>query len=404
MIPLAQQQIGDVVTSNYRAAAVFKKYNIDFCCNGHRSISTACTEAQVNITDLLRELEQVRDQGPAGMPDFDTWSPDLLAGYIRQQHHRYVEKSIVEIRPYLHKICSVHGAAHPELFRIKELFDESAEELTAHMKKEETILFPYISYLVQVEKGDVAARNPAFGSLENPIAMMKEEHNDEGERFREISALTHRYTTPPDGCTTYRLTMQLLQSFEEDLHLHIHLENNILFPKSLQLEAAINNPGAVPGQAGSPIKRHPGLRALSREHHHALLLVWKIREGLRRNVTGERIEKYLHWFFSTHIIPHMEFEEKKVYPLAGNHPFVTKAIDHHTQLRLLATARSVEANQLLALADLLEQHIRFEERTLFNLIQERVPGSTLDQLHDSAATGSFLENEEDMFWQKSPVA
>lgn len=233
------QNIGDLVAVDYRTASIFKNYNIDFCCNGNRTVETACEQGHLNVNSVLNDLNQVINNPTGTLTDFQNWSIDLLADYIQQKHHKYVERKITEIEPYLVKIASVHGNQHPELHAIKNLFHETAEELTAHMKKEEQILFPFLKKMVRIKRGEEPPQRPSFGKAENPIAMMKHEHDDEGERFRKISALSNNYATPADGCNTYRVAMGLLKEFEEDLHLHIHLENNILFPKALLLEAAI---------------------------------------------------------------------------------------------------------------------------------------------------------------------
>ena len=163
---------------------------------------------------------------------FSDWPLDLLIDYIEKKHHRYINQKTPVILTYLKKVTSVHGIAHPELLEIYELFTASAQNLAAHMKKEELILFPYIKKLENSETPITAH----FGSVENPIAMMKEEHNDEGERFSRISELSNAYQLPPDACPTYNVTFQLLKEFESDLHQHIHLENNILFPAAILAE------------------------------------------------------------------------------------------------------------------------------------------------------------------------
>ncbi len=161
-----------------------------------------------------------------------------MADYIEKKHHRYVENKIQEITPFLEKVARVHGDRHPELNEIRQLFDASAGELTAHMKKEEQILFPFIRKMVAAQNQNTTVQAP-FGTVQNPIQMMMHEHENEGERFRKIAALTDNYTPPEDACNTYRVTFFLLKEFEEDLHLHIHLENNILFPKSIAIEASL---------------------------------------------------------------------------------------------------------------------------------------------------------------------
>lgn len=234
MVITKEQVLGQIVSEDYRAAAVFKDFGIDFCCNGNRSIEEACNQANINCDKVLGSLNAALQERSKGAIDYASWPLDLLADYIEKNHHRYVRKKIEEITPYLNKIMKVHGDRHPELLTIQELFTESASDLTSHMYKEEQVLFPYIRSLV--EQGE-AVNKPHFGTVKNPISMMHHEHNIEGERFRKIAQLSNQYTPPVDACGTYKVTFALLKEFEEDLHLHIHLENNILFPAAIALEA-----------------------------------------------------------------------------------------------------------------------------------------------------------------------
>ena len=168
--------------------------------------------------------------------DFQSWPLDLLADYIEKTHHRYVQDKSLEIIQYLAKICEVHGNNHPELFKIKELFTKVVENLLMHMQKEEMVLFPFIRKMEQTKRSGQFLERPSFGSIKNPIATMEDEHLAEGDRYRKIETLSNHYTIPEDGCNTYKITFAMLKEFEEDLHMHIHLENNILFPKSILLE------------------------------------------------------------------------------------------------------------------------------------------------------------------------
>jgi regulator of cell morphogenesis and NO signaling len=236
-----QQTIGQIVANDYRTAAVFKKYEIDFCCNGNRLLQDVCKQQSLKYADILDELQRKIAASTKSVFDYANWDIDFLADYVVQQHHKYVEAKIKEIQPYLTKICEVHGKMHPELFDIKSLFEESAEDLGKHLKKEELILFPFIKTLVAHKREKLPAKIPDFETVENPIAMMHQDHDDEGERFRQIAKLSNNYTPPVDACNTYKVAFGLLQEFEADLHLHIHLENNILFPKAIQLEKEIYN-------------------------------------------------------------------------------------------------------------------------------------------------------------------
>lgn len=231
-----QKEIGQYVADDFRTAAIFSKYKIDFCCNGNRTVEEACNKKGIDSTIVIDEINNVLNSNTGETIDYKSWPIDLLVDYIEKKHHRYVEEKIPVLLQFLNKLCRVHGERHPELFKINELFTASAGELASHMKKEELILFPFVKQLVKAKLEDGAVQSPQFGTVENPIAMMKHEHDNEGERFREIAELTDNYNPPADACNTYKVTFAMLEEFEKDLHLHIHLENNILFPKSIKLE------------------------------------------------------------------------------------------------------------------------------------------------------------------------
>ncbi len=235
-----EKTISEIVANDYRTAQVFKNHNIDFCCKGNRSVAAACHEKNVDSDKLLKELDLVKQDKPSSTTDFKSWPLDLLADYIEKTHHRYVEEKLPIIKQYLHKLCHVHGDRHPELFEINEEFKASAGELAAHMKKEEFILFPYIRKMAKAKDGKTELDAPNFGTVQNPVQMMMDEHTTEGDRFEKIAKLSNKYTPPADGCNTYRVTYALLKEFEEDLHLHIHLENNILFPKAIEMERELS--------------------------------------------------------------------------------------------------------------------------------------------------------------------
>jgi len=217
------QIIGELVAKDYRTASVFKKYSIDFCCQGNRTIQEACEKKNIDSKKILEDLDTLVQAKSEATTDYQSWPLDLLADYIEKKHHRYVEDKTLEIQPYLDKICRVHGEHHPELFEIKNEFNASAGELAAHMKKEELILFPFIRKMVKAKQ-------------ENSNVEAADEHTVEGNRFRRIEELSNNYTPPQDACNTYRVSFALLKEFEQDLHLHIHLENNILFPKAIEIE------------------------------------------------------------------------------------------------------------------------------------------------------------------------
>lgn len=228
--------IGSFVAKDYRAATVFQKYGIDFCCKGGRTVEEVCENKNLNADKLLAELNEATKASGSQTIDYQSWPLDLLADYIEKKHHRYIEQTTPAIKQFLDKLCKVHGERHPELFDIKQEFNASAGELAAHMKKEELILFPIIRKMANAQYTGEPMPTPGFGSVQNPIEMMEHEHSVEGERFEKIASLSSNYTAPEDGCTTYRVAFAMLKDFENDLHLHIHLENNILFPKAIEME------------------------------------------------------------------------------------------------------------------------------------------------------------------------
>jgi regulator of cell morphogenesis and NO signaling len=236
METLEKTTIGEYVAKDFRTASIFSKYGIDFCCKGNRTIEEACEKKFIDANEIREQIQTVLATKNDNTIDFQSWPLDLLVDYIEKTHHRYVEEKTQILLPFLDKLCKVHGASHPELFEINELFKGCAGELAQHMKKEELILFPFIKKLVKATLSDEPIQQPHFGTVENPIAMMMHEHDAEGERFRKIAELTHDYTPPADACNTYKVTFAMLQEFEQDLHKHIHLENNILFPKAVALE------------------------------------------------------------------------------------------------------------------------------------------------------------------------
>ncbi|OXG00150.1 regulator of cell morphogenesis and NO signaling [Flavobacterium araucananum] len=233
---LKNKTIGSFVAQDFRTAGVFTKYQIDFCCKGNRTLNEVCEKQNIDPDTLLQNLNDVLESENNNGVDFNSWPLDLMVDYIEKTHHRYVEDKTIILTQFLDKLCKVHGAAHPELFKVNELFTAGAEELAQHMKKEELILFPFIKRMVKTKQEDGVLSQPSFGTVSNPIAMMMHEHDNEGDRYREIASLTNNYTPPSDGCTTYKVAFAMLKEFEEDLHKHIHLENNILFNKAVILE------------------------------------------------------------------------------------------------------------------------------------------------------------------------
>lgn len=227
--------LSEIVAQDFKAAAVFEKYNLDFCCGGNKPVSEACREKGVDYREVMEEIESV-ERLNRNSDRYDDWSPDFLIDYILNNHHTYVARMIPVIASHTRKIASVHGENHPELIKAASVFERVYKDLRQHMMKEEQILFPFIRQLVNAKNNGRKAEGPYFGSVKNPIRMMEAEHQAAGDELHEIRNLTNNYFIPEDACETYKATMLELKEFEEDLHKHVYLENYILFPKSIDLE------------------------------------------------------------------------------------------------------------------------------------------------------------------------
>lgn len=236
MYNIESQTIKEIVTQNYRAASVFEKYALDFCCKGGVTIADACKERNIDPSTVISELQSLNQAADTSTQRFNQWSPDFLVSYIIENHHAYVREAIPSLIAHTRKVSYVHGERHPEIKKVADIFSIVADEMMSHMHKEERILFPYIVALFNSSKDKTSIPHAPFGSVRNPIAMMEQEHESAGSLMHEIRELTKNYIAPDDACTTYCVTLQGLEEFEHDLHQHVHLENNILFPKAAKLE------------------------------------------------------------------------------------------------------------------------------------------------------------------------
>jgi len=231
--------IGEMVADDFRKAEVFKKFNIDFCCGGKKTVTQACNDKKIDYMEVEMALNKIDSQTSSSQHNFTEWKLDFLIDYILNTHHEYVKNSIPVLLEYTRKVAKVHGAAHPEVISIANSFYEASDELIGHMYKEENILFPYIKELVTLKDKQAISSNCNFGTVQNPINVMEAEHETVGDIFKKIKELSNNYTPPQGACTTYKVAFLKLKEFEDDLHQHIHLENNILFPKSIELERGI---------------------------------------------------------------------------------------------------------------------------------------------------------------------
>ena len=229
-----ERTVRDLASTNPGAARIFESFGIDYCCGGERSLAQACSAAKVSVQEVMHALEQT----PAQTEDRDWQAAPLaeLVKHIVEKHHAYVRAEIPRLIALIAKVVRVHGQSHPELEKVEVSFQALAEELTLHLFKEERMLFPYI---VQLEAAAKSGGRPApamFGAVQNPVRMMMMEHDSAGELLRKMREVTKGYTVPEDGCMSYRMLYRALPEFEADLHQHIHLENNILFPRALKME------------------------------------------------------------------------------------------------------------------------------------------------------------------------
>ncbi|HSQ76403.1 MAG TPA: iron-sulfur cluster repair di-iron protein, partial [Bacteroidota bacterium] len=228
-----------VVTDDHRTAAIFERYAIDFCCNGGITLEEACRAKGLDPGALMQDLSQIATAPETGAFRPAEWDLDVLADYIVNTHHRYVRRTLSVLQPHVEKVLSVHGKNHPELAGIAEHVHALAAELTSHMQKEEMVLFPYIKAMVAARKDNAPYNRPPFGSIRFPIAQMEAEHRSAGDSLSYLRTASQGYTLPADACTTFTVTYRELAEFEQDLHQHIHLENNILFPKAMALEESL---------------------------------------------------------------------------------------------------------------------------------------------------------------------
>jgi len=234
MSDLINKTIAEIVSDDISTASVFKKYQLDFCCGGGKTIAKACENKAINIDDLLNDLENSQADNSSPNLNFKDWKLDFLIDHIINNHHTYIKENVEIINEFAQKVAKVHGDHNPENIEIANLFATLSNELLAHMHKEEMILFPAIKEMV--ENGNNSFH---FGSIDNPVRMMEHEHDTAGDIIKKIQQLSNNFSTPDYACNTYKALYHKLEEFTNDLFQHIHLENNILFPKARKLENEI---------------------------------------------------------------------------------------------------------------------------------------------------------------------
>lgn len=234
----ATNTVGDIAAEIPGATREFEKLGIDYCCGGSRTLGEACVAANIPFDDIVSRLEKNRTK--SGAAGDGPWQGELLAdliAHIQSTHHVFVREECPRIDSLAAKVVGVHGKNHPELLQVQQIFSALAEELHVHLMKEEQVLFPYLVRMEESAMAGEAAPPSCFGTVANPIHMMMAEHDGAGEALRALHSITSDYKLPADACISYRTLYEALQGFEADLHQHIHLENNILFPRAVAMEA-----------------------------------------------------------------------------------------------------------------------------------------------------------------------
>lgn len=235
-------KVRDVVLELPQSTRLFEKFKIDYCCGGDQPLPAACASAGVEFQNLSQMIDQVRQTPEAGngTPDLQKATATELIGYILDKHHVFTKDEMARLEPLADKVDGAHGANHSELLALRDLMRQLFEDLRPHMLKEEQILFPFIIALEQAREQNRSVPFAPFGTVNNPIRMMLAEHDTAGEILCELRKLSANYQVPADACVSFKTFYEALEAFEQDLHLHIHLENNLLFPKAVALEASLN--------------------------------------------------------------------------------------------------------------------------------------------------------------------
>ena len=236
LLEQGEETIGEMVTKDYRRAQVFKNFGIDFCCGGKKTISEVCDTKGINPEQVNQALDAIGIHAPSAENDYLKWDIGFLADFIVNTHHQYIRDNTVFITELANKVAKMHGNTHPEAIKVAAIFTGVAEDLMLHIEKEERVLFPFIKQLANVQKNGGIMHESSFGDVSNPIHMMEAEHEQAGEAMEQIRLLTHNFKLPEDACASYTILYKMLSEYEDDLHRHVHLENNVLFPKAILAE------------------------------------------------------------------------------------------------------------------------------------------------------------------------
>ena len=236
----SETTVREIALQMPESTRLFERLQIDYCCGGNQPLTQACASAGVNVDTVVEMLGKVAESPETSESDFQNLSLADLIEHILTTHHVFTKTEMDRLEALTAKVIGAHGNNHPELIHLGELFKTLCDDLKPHMFKEEQILFPYIIAMTRAAAQNRPAPFAPFGTVNNPVRMMMSEHDMAGQLLRELRALTSDYKVPADACISYRTLYEALENFEKDLHQHIHLENNILFPKALDLENALN--------------------------------------------------------------------------------------------------------------------------------------------------------------------
>ncbi|MFN8431538.1 MAG: iron-sulfur cluster repair di-iron protein [Spirosomataceae bacterium] len=233
---ISELKVGQIVRKNPKAADVFNEYGIDYCCGGNVMLSEVCEKQEINFEEISQKIEKTFEEKQPSSLDFDQFELDFLADYVTNVHHNYLYKNLPEIRFYVEKVFNKHGERFDYLPELHDLYLALEGDLLGHLPKEENILFPYIKKMINELKLKEKSEKPFFGTIQNPISVMHAEHDEAGEILHRLRKITNNYTAPENACNSHLVMISKLKEMDADLVQHIHIENNILFPKVVLLE------------------------------------------------------------------------------------------------------------------------------------------------------------------------
>lgn len=236
-----QQSVGDLLVERPDLIPLFERLGIDYCCGGRRSLQEACAQINLDAASVAQTIDafvSLRDENHTSAPDWSQESLTALCDHIEQSHHLYLTEELPVLGALVEKVTMVHGDRHPSLYQVKEVFDALRHELLDHLYKEETVLFPLIRRLESRMQSRIQSRSESTMPVAGLIQQMESEHSESGDALTALRDLTDDFTPPADACGSYRAMLTGLERLEKDMHLHVHKENNIVFPRAIAMEEA----------------------------------------------------------------------------------------------------------------------------------------------------------------------